>query len=195
MRNIANQIWEKIKTNVLNIAGNLKEKAIKAFEKMVSGISNALSGLGTVVKNGFQSAISFITSLPNKAWNWGMDFVNGIANGIRSAIGNVTSAVSDVANNIRSFLHFSVPDEGPLTDYESWMPDFVEGLAKGIENSRGIIQKAIQGLSGDLVVSADAANIPDTGTTINFYGNYKFEDKQDIDYFMNQAALKISRRR
>lgn len=195
LRNIANQIWEKIKTNVLNIAGNLKEKAIKAFEKMVSGISNALSGLGTVVKNGFQSAISFITSLPNKAWNWGMDFVNGIANGIRSAIGNVTSAVSDVANNIRSFLHFSVPDEGPLTDYESWMPDFVEGLAKGIENSRGIIQKAIQGLSGDLVVSADAANIPDTGTTINFYGNYKFEDKQDIDYFMNQAALKISRRR
>lgn len=195
LRNIANQIWEKIKTNVLNIAGNLKEKAIKAFEKMVSGIGNALSGLGTVVKNGFQSAISFITSLPNKAWNWGMDFVNGIANGIRSAIGNVTSAVSDVANNIRSFLHFSVPDEGPLTDYESWMPDFVEGLAKGIENSRGIIQKAVQGLSGDLVVSADAAGMPDVGTTINFYGNYKFEDKQDIDYFMNQAALKISRRR
>lgn len=195
LRNIANQIWEKIKTNVLNIAGNLKEKAIKAFEKMVSGIGNALSRLGTVVKNGFQSAISFITSLPNKAWNWGMDFVNGIANGIRSAIGNVTSAVSDVANNIRSFLHFSVPDEGPLTDYESWMPDFVEGLAKGIENSRGIIQKAVQGLSGDLVVSADAAGMPDVGTTINFYGNYKFEDKQDIDYFMNQAALKISRRR
>ena len=103
--------------------------------------------------------------------------------------------MSDVANNIRSFLHFSVPDEGPLTDYESWMPDFVEGLAKGIENSRGIIQKAIQGLSGDMVVSADTANMPDTGTTINFYGNYKFEDKQDIDYFMNQTALKISRRR
>lgn len=195
LRNVTNQIWGNIKTSVLNIAGNLKEKAIKAFEKMVSGIGNALSGLGTVVKNGFQSAISFITSLPNKAWNWGTDFVNGIANGIRSAIGNVTSAVSDVANNIRSFLHFSVPDEGPLTDYESWMPDFVEGLAKGIENSRGIIQKAIQGLSGDMVVSADTANMPDTGTTINFYGNYKFEDKQDIDYFMNQTALKISRRR
>lgn len=103
---------------------------------------------------------------------------------------------SDVASKIRSFLHFSVPDEGPLTDYESWMPDFVSGLAEGIEKSRGMIQKAVQGLSGDLVVSANVTGIQTAGTTnVNFYGNYKFEDKQDIDYFMNQAALRISRKR
>ena len=121
--------------------------------------------------------------------------MNGIANGIRSAIGAVTSAASDVAGKIRSFLHFSVPDEGPLTDYESWMPDFVQGLAKSLENSRGMIQKAVQGLSSDLIVSANVTGVQTAGTTnVNFYGNYKFEDKQDIDYFMNQAALRISRK-
>ena len=45
----------------------------------------------------------------------------GIVNGIKSAVGAVTDAVNGVANKIRSVLHFSVPDEGPLTDYESWM--------------------------------------------------------------------------
>lgn len=38
-------------------------------------------------------------------------------------------AVKSVADKIKSFLHFSVLDEGPLTDYESWMPDFMKGLA------------------------------------------------------------------
>ena len=74
----------------------------------------------------------------------------------RQAIGNVVSAVSDVADKIRSFLHFSVPDEGPLTDYESWMPDFMGGLARGIEKSRGLVRKAV---AGDMVVSPKLADM------------------------------------
>ena len=62
-------------------------------------------------------------------------------------------AVKGVADKIKSFLHFSVPDEGPLTDYESWMPDFMGGLAKGIEKSRGMIQKAVSGVSSDMVIN------------------------------------------
>ena len=64
--------------------------------------------------------------------------------------------MSSVADKIRSFLHFSVPDEGPLTDYESWMPDFMKGLAKGIENSRGMIKSAMKNVSADMVVSPHA---------------------------------------
>lgn len=196
IRDTVSRIWDAVKRKVVTTAGNLKNSAVGAFKNMVSGIGTALSSIGSVVESGFQSAISFITSLPGKAWNWGVDFINGIANGIRSAIGAVTNAVSDVANRIRSFLHFSVPDEGPLTDYETWMPDFVQGLAKSLEDSRGMIQKAVQGLSSDLVVSANVTGVQAAGNTnINFYGNYKFEDKQDIDYFMNQAALRISRKR
>ena len=125
VKNMASSAWNGLKNLVVSIAGHLKQAAILAFQNMVSGIRSALSSLGSVVSGGFQSAISFITSLPGKALQWGMDFINGIADGIRSAIGNVVSAVSDVAEKIRSFLHFSVPDEGPLTDYESWMPDFI----------------------------------------------------------------------
>ena len=58
-----------------------------------------------------------------------------------------------VAETIKPFLHFSVPDEGPLTEYESWMPDFMSGLAKGIEKSKGMVKDAVSGLAADMVVS------------------------------------------
>ena len=148
--------WENLKDSVVQTAQNLKESAIQAFHNMVSGIGNALSGLGSTVQNGFQSAISFITSLPDRAYEWGADFVHGIAQGIRNAIGEVTSAARGVADSIRSFLHFSVPDEGPLTDYESWMPDFMQGLAKGIEKSKSVVTDAIEGVSKDMTINANA---------------------------------------
>ena len=72
--------------------------------------------------------------------------------GIRNSIGNITSAVRDVANKIKSFLHFSVPDEGPLTDYESWMPDFIQGMAKGIDDNKYRLINAVQGMAGELTV-------------------------------------------
>ena len=148
--------WENMKDSVIQTAQNLKESAIQAFHNMISGIGNALSGLGSTVQNGFRSAISFITSLPDRAYEWGADFVHGIAQGIRNAIGEVTSAARSVADSIRSFLHFSVPDEGPLTDYESWMPDFMQGLAKGIEKSKSVVTDAIEGVSKDMTINANA---------------------------------------
>ena len=157
IKNTASSAWNGLKNLVLSIASNLKQAAVNAFKAMVSGIRSALSSLGSVVQSGFQSAVSFITSLPGKALEWGKDFINGIADGIRSAIGNVVNAVSDVADKIRSFLHFSVPDEGPLTDYESWMPDFMSGLAEGIEKSRGMVKKAVSGVASDLMLQPQAA--------------------------------------
>ena len=159
IKNTASSAWNGLKNLVSSIASNLKQAAVNAFKSMVSGIRSALSSLGSVVQSGFQSAISFITSLPGKALEWGKDFINGIADGIRSAIGNVVSAVSDVADKIRSFLHFSVPDEGPLTDYESWMPDFMSGLAKGIEKSRGMVKKAVSGVASDLMLQPQAVAV------------------------------------
>lgn len=65
-------------------------------------------------------------------------------------------AAKSVADKIKSFLHFSVPDEGPLTDYESWMPDFMGGLAKGIEKSKSMVAKAVEGLASDMVINPRA---------------------------------------
>ena len=104
-------------------------------------------------------------NLASSAFQWGADIIQGIVNGIKSCIGKVKDAVTNVAETIRSFLHFSVPDEGPLTDYESWMPDFMSGLAKGIEQSKSMVAKAVDGVAGDMVISPQMAAMESRNVT------------------------------
>lgn len=153
MKQTASSVWNGIKTTVVNIASSLREAAVSAFQRMVSGISSALSGLYSVVSNGFSSAIRFITGLPGQAFQWGKDFIQGLINGISSMIQGVINTVSGLAERIRSFLHFSAPDEGPLADYETWMPDFMKGLASGIEKNRNLVEKAVKDVALDMVIS------------------------------------------
>ena len=81
----------------------------------------------------------------SQAFQWGADIINGIVNDIKNCIGKVADAVKGVANIIKSFLHFSVLDEGPLADFESWMPDFMKGLAKDINKSKKYVEAAASG--------------------------------------------------
>ncbi len=153
IKNTVTTAWNNIKSAVSNAANAIKTGVTNAFNAMLNGIKNICGNIYSAVKGGFDKAIGFIKGLASQAFQWGADFIGGIVNGIKSMIGKVGDAVSSVANKIRSFLHFSVPDEGPLTDYESWMPDFIGGLAKGIEKSRGMIENAMNGVTSDLTIT------------------------------------------
>ena len=153
IKNTVTTAWNNIKSAVSNAANTIKTGVTNAFNAMLNGIKNICGNIYGAVKGGFDKAIGFIKGLASQAFQWGADFIGGIVNGIKSMIGKVGDAVSSVADKIRSFLHFSVPDEGPLTDYESWMPDFIGGLAKGIEKSRGMIENAMNGVTSDLTIT------------------------------------------
>lgn len=153
IRNTVSTAWNSIKNTVASVVNALKSAVGGAFTSMWNGIRSTVSGIYNTIRSGFGQAVSYITGLASNAFRWGADLINGIVNGIRSAIGSVVGEVRDVANTIRSHLHFSVPDEGPLTDYESWMPDFMEGLAQGIEKSKGMVKDAMNSLTADMVIS------------------------------------------
>ena len=157
IKNVISTVWNGIKNTVSTVVNGIKNTVSTVFNNIKSSISGTMGNIVSVIKNGFNNAISFITSLPSKALQWGKDMIMGIVNGIKSCIGAVGDAVSSVANKIKSFLHFSVPDEGPLTDYESWMPDFMKGLAKGIEDSKSMVAKAMDGVAADMVLNPSAA--------------------------------------
>ena len=153
IKNAVTTAWNNIKSAVSNAANAIKNAVSNAFNAMLNGIKNVCGNIYGAVKSGFDKAINFVKNLASQAFQWGADFIGGIVNGIKSMIGKVGDAVSSVADKIRSFLHFSVPDEGPLTDYEKWMPDFIGGLAKGIEKSRGMIENAMNGVTSDLTIT------------------------------------------
>ncbi len=153
VKSVVSGAWNSVKSVTSSVLNAIRSAVSSVFNGIVSGIRTAMGNVYSAVSSGFNQAVSFITGLASNAFRWGADLINGIVNGIRSTIGNVINAVSDVANAIRSHLHFSVPDEGPLTDYESWMPDFMKGLAQGIEKSKGMVKKAVDGVATDMVIN------------------------------------------
>ena len=152
-------IWNTIRSTISTVLGAVKGAVTSVFNGIVNAVKGAMGNVLNAVKTGFSNVKNHITGLASQAFTWGKDLIMGIVNGIRSCIGAVGDAVSSVANKIRSFLHFSVPDEGPLTDYESWMPDFMGGLAKGIEKSKGLVAKAIEGVSQDMMISPNVSGM------------------------------------
>jgi hypothetical protein len=116
---------------------NLWSGILEFFKKLPGEFSSVAKSIGDKIVHGFDSAVSFIKSLPTKALQWGKDFIAGLANGIKGAIGTVEDAVSTVAQKIRSFLHFSKPDEGPLADADQYGKDFMALLAQTIKDHSG----------------------------------------------------------
>ena len=160
-------IWNTIKSTVSTVLGAIRGTVTSAFNGIVNAVKGAMGNVLNTVISGFSNVRNHITGLASQAFTWGRDLVMGIVNGIRSCIGAVADAASSVASKIRSFLHFSVPDEGPLTDYESWMPDFMGGLAKGIEKSRSMIQNAVKDVASDMILNPDVS----VGADLSTIGN------------------------
>lgn len=171
--NVISSIWNAIKKTISSVVNTIKDTITSVFNSIWKGISDTVSSILTTIKSGFNAAVDFIKGLASSAFKWGSDIINGIVDGIKDTIGNVKDAVLGVADTITSFLHFSVPDEGPLTDYENWMPDFMAGLAKGIESSRQLIQKAVSQVSGDMVINPNvsASSIPQVTANNSYDSN------------------------
>lgn len=115
---------------------------------MKGGIPGAIASAGlSIVGNLIGTNLS---GLANESNNWGADLVTGMANGMKEAGGFLATAAKGLAETVKSFLHFSRPDVGPLREYEQWMPDMVKGMAKGITDNAYVLRDTVRGLSGQM---------------------------------------------
>lgn len=133
--------WDKIR----EAAGNLLE-----------GIKATIGNVRDAIVTGIQAAIDWITSLPAEALKWGSDIIDGIVSGIKAAVGRVGEAVKGVADKIKSFLGFSEPEDGPLSDFHTYMPDMIDLMASGITSGKKKVKDALEGMTGEMSVIAKA---------------------------------------
>ncbi len=159
IKNVISTAFDFIKNTISTIINIIFTIVSTIFSNILNTVGGIIGNIKNVIVNGFNSAFNFIKNIPGEALKWGRDMIMGIVNGIKSAVSYVVDAVKGVASKIRSFLHFSVPDEGPLRDYESWMPDFMKGLSNGIKDSRGMVRKEIERLSDDMTLTGKMFNL------------------------------------
>ena len=156
IQSVVSNIWNSIKSTISNVMQSISSTVSSIWDNIRSAVSDKISGIQSTIQNGFDAAVGYIKGLASDAWNWGRDIIQGIIDGIQSAIGWLADCVTNVADTIRDFLHFSVPDKGPLTDYESWMPDFMKGLADGIDKSKKYVEKAVSGVAQAMKLTMDS---------------------------------------
>ena len=173
IKDIAAAIWQMITTIVSGawdvicaIWSKLAEIFGGIFQAAWDIITEKVSGIKDAIVNGFTTAIDWIKGLPGEALQWGADIIDAIVSGITGAVGKVGEAVKGVADKIKSFLGFSEPEDGPLSNFHTYMPDMIDLMTQGIrageEKVKGAVGKLAQGMS--VGVNAEVSpDVPDIG--------------------------------
>ena len=163
--------WDTITT----IWGAVIDFFAGIFQGVWDVIVEKVTGIKDAIVNGFQAAIDWITALPEQALKWGSDIVDNIVNGITGAVGKVGEAVKCVADKIKSFLGFSEPEDGPLSDFHTYMPDMIDlmtqGIAAGKERVRNAVEEIAAGMSDGMNLEDNSGSV--TGMVGNLLGGIK----------------------
>lgn len=93
---------------------------------------------------------NFFKDLPGKFYQWGIDMIENFKKGIENKVNDVKSAVQGIGEGIKSVLHHSTPDEGPLKDDDKWMPDMMDNFTKGIKGKIPEIYNISKKLSSEI---------------------------------------------
>lgn len=114
------------------------------IEKVKGGISAGFAKLKErgaeiigVIKNGIMEKIE-------QAKTWGKDLIDNFVQGIKDKIGAVKDAVTGVADKIKSFLGFSEPEAGPLSNFHTYAPDMMKLFAQGIKDNEDLVTDQIE---------------------------------------------------
>lgn len=165
------------------------------FSGFADHLKNALGNLLNAIRSILDAKLAFFKGLFNtfgvdivgKARQWGVDMINNLISGIQSMISRVGDAIRSVADVISSYIHFSLPEKGPLHQFNSFMPDMMSQMAKGITMGIPKVEDALNSLTTNMAGSLTAGggninagalqsagsvnNTANNNVTINVYGS------------------------
>ena len=133
--NILNEMPKDLQLKLLDLSGIINED---------SSIYQSMTDLANDAEQGFSNNVD--------GAKWGSDLTKEISDNMTSknSKNRITSASSTVAGWISSFLHFSLPEKGPLSDMDKSMPDMIDLMAKGIYNNKNKLIQVTDKLAQDL---------------------------------------------
>ena len=149
------------------------------FKGFASNMKDALKSMLDAIKSLLEAKLAFFkgifetfgSDIGAKAMQWGIDLINNLVEGIKSMIDRVGDAISDVADVIASFIHFSEPDQGSLANFNSFMPDMMRQMASGITKGIPMVENAMDNLTKTMVPTMGGINVSGAGGTNNNISN------------------------
>lgn len=160
---------EETKGKIRDWATTSKEKISECWTSASNIVKEKTNILKINISNGLNDAKNTITNWANSAWTWGKDLVDNMASGIRNNISNVTNAVSSVASKIKSFLGFSEPEDGPLSNFHTYMPDMIDLMTKGIKGGIGKVKNELENLTSQMSYTINTSDFSYDGNDMEHY--------------------------
>lgn len=139
------KLSDKAKTETENTATEMNNN---------TSVEDAAEGLAEDANTGFNSNVDGST--------WGSDLSNEISKGMTNSQSKswIESAGETVAGWISNFLHFSLPEKGPLSDMDKSMPDMIDLMVDGIKNNKYKVVSSVKSLSQEMKEQMNFTNIP-----------------------------------
>jgi len=165
------EIWTKLKT---------------AFGNFIETITEKMTEIKDIIFEKFGEVVEFFEDLPGRFYNWGVEMISNLINGILSMVDSVGDAIGSVADKIAEYIHFSEPDRGALSNFNSWMPDMMKQMAAQIEKGRYQVQVAAAHVASDIAAPLGTAQTVTLNNQFTFNGGYTEADGRTIARQINR---------
>lgn len=138
-----------------DLATNSYEKYSKALSKMPPEMQKKIQEITGVIANdkNVEKEMKELAKDADKGFNnnidpekWGKDMVDLLTKGAKdvNAVNGLKGAAIGLADTVRKILHFSVPDEGPLSDADKYMPDMIDLMTEGIDKNKSKLTNSVR---------------------------------------------------
>lgn len=183
--------WDTVKEKAIEIWYAMKDGILSIVSGLWNGITFTIGGVKDTIVSGLTAAINWIKGLPAEAYTWGADIIQGIIDGITGMIDRVGEAASGIASKIKSFIGFSVPETGPLSDFDTYMPDMIDLLVKGIYNGEGPVADAVSSLTSKISMLINTKSVSDATARGVYHSTSNRSITQNVNFkntFHGEAA-------
>lgn len=203
------EAWENFKDKTVEVFGNMWSiihSGYEAFEQWMLDKTTQLADDWIAKWNGLKESVS-------EAWNniiggikqhwenfkndplkWGEDMLRTFAQGITNGAKWVIEKVKGIGSEIRSLLHFSVPDKGPLADADTWMPDMMQLMADGVQQKKKLLLQKMQGLAGEMSGQMNANLTGAVAASVQTAGNAGMPDNSAAIITVLENGFRVLRR-
>jgi len=181
--------WDSIKEKIDNVVSRISEK----WNQLVGKAGELKDRVVNKINDMANGAAQAFSNMIANATQWGSDLIGNFISGIGNRINSLINTVSNVANTIRSYLHFSEPDIGPLSDFHTYAPDMMELFAKGIRDNENVVKRQIESsfsFSDKPIINASEIN--DEASVLSTVASQKTETK-DLTVILELDKTQLAR--
>ena len=175
--------------SLLDHLDEIIEASYQLMIGVASGLVNSIPVIVAEVPGLIASLIGALgelsTELPAMATQWGSDLITNFKNAIVNAIPNLISGVSQVASTVQSYIGFSEPEKGPLSNFHTYGPDMIDLFCQGIEESTPELEATLNQSLALPTISAPTA----LDSYSSDWGSTADDGVQSINVFIGQEKL------